>query len=213
MDAFVIKIKNRCFYEYKNNRINTAWSLAGAKIFSNGFDDLLKLEKILKDKKIKYEKAFIQEVEKKATEIKDAPKDVECNPITIPNDGKKREQVLIRFKLPMIQNLEIVSSIVSLGYRKTGNKFSVSFNGSKGYLSNIEISCEGYQKEENRIFVESLRNKDGSLKSIMVNLFYSDENGVRLSTGNDEPKVIEKEEKKELVENSVSNDERSDLPF
>lgn len=91
----------------------------------------------------------------------------------------------------MFQNLSIVDTIVTMGYRKTGNKFSVAFNGSKGYLSNIEISCEGYQKAENRIFVESLRNKDGSLQSIMVNLFYSDKNGVRLSTGNDEPKIIE----------------------
>ena len=124
-----------------------------------------------------------------------------------------KEQLLLKFKLPMIQNLSFVDIIVSMGYRKTGNKFSVVFNGSKGYLSNIEISCEGCQKEENRIFVESLRNKDRSLKSIMVNVFYSDKNGIRLSTGNDEPKVIEKEEKKELAENSVSNDCDSDLPF
>ena len=124
-----------------------------------------------------------------------------------------KEQLLLKFKLPMIQDLSMVDAIVSMGYRKTGNKFTVAFNGSKGYLSNIEISCEGYQKEENRIFVESLRNKNGSLKSIMVNLFYSDKNGIRLSTGDDEPKIIEKEEKKELIVNSVSNDDDSDLPF
>jgi hypothetical protein len=213
MDTFVIKIKNRFFSEYKNNRINTAWSLAGAKIFRNGSDDLLKLEKVLNDRKIKYERAFIQEVEQKTTDTKEAPKDVDYIPIPIPVDGKKREQLLLRFKLPLIQNLEIINSIVVLGYRKTYNKFSVSFNGSKGYLSNIEITCEGFQKEENRIFVEKLRNKDGSLKNIMVNLFYSYENGVRLSTGDDEPQVIAKEEKKELVENSVSYDIYSDLPF
>jgi hypothetical protein len=102
-----------------------------------------------------------------------------------------KEKLLLKFKLPMIQDLSMVDTIVSMGYEKTGNKFTVAFNGSKGYLSNIEISCEGYQKAENRIFVESLRNKNGSLKSIMVNLFYSDKNGIRLSTGNDEPKVIE----------------------
>jgi hypothetical protein len=213
MDTFVIKIKNRFFSEYKNNRINTAWSLAGAKIFRNGSDDLLKLEKVLNDRKIKYERAFIQEVEQKTNDTKEAPKDVDYIPFTIPVDGKKREQLLLRFKLPLIQNLEIINSIVVLGYRKTYNKFSVSFNGSKGYLSNIEITCEGFQKEENRIFVEKLRNKDGSLKNIMVNLFYSYENGVRLSTGDDEPQVIAKEEKKELVENSVSYDIYSDLPF
>lgn len=125
-----------------------------------------------------------------------------------------KEQLLLKFKLPMIQDLSMVDTIVSMGYRKTGNKFTVAFNGSKGYLSNIEISCEGHQKEDNRIFVERLRNKNGSLKSIMVNLFYSDKNGIRLSTGDDEPRIIEKEEKKEAIENAVSNDDDdSDLPF
>jgi hypothetical protein len=37
-------------------------------------------------------------------------------------------------------------------------------------------------------------NKDGSFKNIIVNLFYSDENGIRLSTGNDEPRTIKKDE-------------------
>ncbi len=101
-----------------------------------------------------------------------------------------KEQLLMRFKLPMIISLSLIDSIVTMGYRKTGNKFSISFNGSKGYLSNIEISCEGYQHEENRIFVENLRTKTGSLPAIMVNIFYSERNGIRLSTGNDEPKYI-----------------------
>lgn len=105
-----------------------------------------------------------------------------------------KEQLLLKFKLPMICDLSLINAIVSLGYRKTENKFRVSFNGSKGYLDNIEISCEGYQKEENRISLYKLRNKNGSLKSVMVNLFYSDKNGIRLSTGNDKPKAIEKEE-------------------
>lgn len=80
--------------------------------------------------------------------------------------------------------MSFVELIVSILYKKTGNKFSVYFNGSKGYLSNIEIVGEGFQKEDNRIFIESLRNKNGSLKSVMVNVFYSDENGIRLSVGN-----------------------------
>ena len=41
-----------------------------------------------------------------------------------------------------------------------------------------------------------------AFKSVMVNLFYSDINGVKLSTGNDEPKVIKKEPKKEFLRNS-----------
>jgi hypothetical protein len=130
-----------------------------------------------------------------------------------------KEQLLMRFKLPSIESLSMIEAIVSMSYRKTGNKFSVIFNGSKGYLDNIEIACEGNQTEENRLFVENLRNKDGRLKSIMVNLFYSDKNGIRVSTGEDEPKTIE-EEKQEIVEhpdiqdNHPDNQDNDDgLPF
>ena len=99
-----------------------------------------------------------------------------------------KEKLLMKFKLPMIENLSLVNIIVSMGYRETGNKFSVEFNGSKGYLSNIAISCEGQQQEENRIFVENLRNKNGRLMSKMVNIFHSDEKGIRVCIGKDETK-------------------------
>lgn len=92
------------------------------------------------------------------------------------------EQLIFKFKLPMIQKLSLIEAIVLVGYRKTGNKFFVNFNGSKGYLSNIEISCEGRQKERNNvIWVEGLRTKEGLLKSKMVEVFHSEENGVRIS--------------------------------
>ena len=123
------------------------------------------------------------------------------------------EQLIMKIGLPSFKDLSLVDAIVSLGYARTGNKFTVAFNGSKGYLSNIEISCEGHQKEENRIFIENLRNKNGSLKSILVNIFYSDENGIRISTGNDQPKVIRgKVEANSSGNQNTANDE-DDLPF
>ena len=92
------------------------------------------------------------------------------------------ETLIAKFKLPMIENLSLVKAIVSVGYIETGNKFSVEFNGSKGYLSNIEISCEGFQKERNNvIWVENLTTKKGFLKSKMVEIYHSEENGVRIS--------------------------------
>ena len=127
----------------------------------------------------------------------------------------KTEKLLFKFKLPMIQDLTFVDHIVSYGYRKTGNKFWVNFNGSKGYLSNIDISCEGVQHpEDNRIFVERLRNKDRSLKSIMINVFHSEENGLRISMGKDEPRTITQIEASQPVMETVSEqDDNSDLPF
>jgi len=98
--------------------------------------------------------------------------------------------LILRFKLPQITSKSLIECLCVHGYRETGNKFSISFNGSKGYLSNFEISCEGYQKADNRIFIENLYNKDRTLKSIGVNVFYSDEYGIRLSTGNDDPRIL-----------------------
>lgn len=122
-----------------------------------------------------------------------------------------KEKLLLKFKLPQIENISLVECLCVMGYRETGNKFSISFNGSKGYLSNFEISCEGYQKAENRIFIENLRNKNRTFKSVMVNVFYSEQNGIRLSTGIDEPQTIVKEEKKIVKKNCAEASD--DLPF
>lgn len=49
--AVVLKVGNRFFRAFKNRRIQTAWSLAGAKLFGN-WDELniSKTEKLLKEK-------------------------------------------------------------------------------------------------------------------------------------------------------------------
>jgi hypothetical protein len=93
-----------------------------------------------------------------------------------------KEKLLMKFKLPMLQNMSTIQAIVTMGYKETGNKFSVAYNGSKGYLSNIEISCEGKQNHrlENRIFIERYRNKDNSVMSKMVSIYHSEENGLRI---------------------------------
>ena len=93
------------------------------------------------------------------------------------------EKLILQFKLPMITNLSFIEQIVKQGYEKTGNKFTVSFNGSKGYLDNIEITCEGIQlpTNHNRIVVYNCTKRDGSLINANVRIFHSEENGVRIS--------------------------------
>ena len=99
-----------------------------------------------------------------------------------------KEQHILTFKLPMIEKLALVESICSIGYKKTGNKFMVNFNGSKGYLSNIEISCEGSQKQRNNvIWVEKQRNEKGKLKGVMVAIFHS-KDGIRVQIDDVQPK-------------------------
>lgn len=121
-----------------------------------------------------------------------------------------QEKLIMKFSLPALMHYRMVEHICVFGYKDTGNKFSVYFNGSKGYLSNIEICCEGYQLAENRIFVENLTNKDRSLRKVLVNIFHSDKNGVRVSIGKDEPQTIESED-----EDPITYDEEEDggLPF
>jgi len=212
--AIVIEIKNRFFYAYKNNRVNTAWSLAGAKLFSDfGSENLQTIENVLKERKIKYKKKYVQIVcsdEIEQTEIIENTPKIES--VTILNENEVQEQLLLRFKLPNITDLSFLDEFVSHCYNKTGNKFSVSFHGSKGYLSNISISCEGFQEQENRIFVENLRNRDYSLKNVMVNIFHSDLKGIRISQNNDNPKIFKVEDEK-LVSVEEAFADTDDYPF
>lgn len=92
------------------------------------------------------------------------------------------EKTIVKFNLKMLESIDLVDAIVAIGYSATGNKFSVEFNGSKGYMSNIVISCEGNQKERNNIiWIENLRTKGGKFKSKMVEVFYSEDAGVRVA--------------------------------
>jgi hypothetical protein len=100
-----------------------------------------------------------------------------------------RETLILKVKLPNLFRASFINYLCSVGYEKTGNKFSLEFHGSKGYLSHLEISCEGFQRESNRI--SDLFNKDGTVKKKMLNIFYSKRNGVRLSLGKDHPRVVE----------------------
>lgn len=101
-----------------------------------------------------------------------------------------KEKLIMEVRLPILPHFGTISTFVSVGYRKTGNKFWIVFNGSKGYLSNIEIRCEGYQKEDNNIIwlgsSNSDSNKNGALLNKMVSIFHSDENGVRVSISENE---------------------------
>lgn len=94
------------------------------------------------------------------------------------------EQVILKFKLPMINDLRIINSIVVRGYNMTYNKFDVIFSGSKGYLDHIRIECEGRQNPEFNTIIDiadpELRTKAGKLRSIPVTIFHSRENGIRI---------------------------------
>jgi len=193
MNIFVVKIGERFFYDYKNKRIKTAWCLAGAKLFRD-YEFDTKFKKILEGKKYKFEKVYLKETEEEKKEESDINSEFSFNlgfGLAL-NDPRKKEKLISRFKLPHITNLEVINHICKEGYRETGNKFSVEFHGSKGYLSHLEISSEGNKPNgSNRIFLIDYYKKNGILKEVMLNIYYSDENGIRLSTGNDLPRILE----------------------
>lgn len=125
------------------------------------------------------------------------------------------EKHILTFRLPMIERLDLVQAIVAMGYNRTGNKFEVNFNGSKGYLSNITIGAEGIQPERNNIiWVERLRTKGGQLRAVDVEVYHSEEFGVRVAMpsvpdceGNQVPR------KKAVAAGSVDEGYDDDLPF
>lgn len=89
------------------------------------------------------------------------------------------------FPLHEITNINFLQELNYMFYEDVGFKLQISFNGSKGYLSNISFSCEGSQsnQENRRVFlkVNDTLNKDGSIKKkIWIRLFHSNENGLTI---------------------------------
>jgi hypothetical protein len=100
------------------------------------------------------------------------------------------EEILIyQIELKALFNPYVILGIVSQGYRKTGNKFSINFNGSKGYFHNITFECEGFQNEKNRLSCDEVFTKKYGIRKKLLNVFWSEENGIRVSTGKDKPRV------------------------
>lgn len=69
-EAIVLKVGDRFFAYYRNKRVQTAWSLAGAKMF---FDDwgVTEAEKILTAKNKKSVRCLVRLVEEKVNDDND----------------------------------------------------------------------------------------------------------------------------------------------
>lgn len=109
------------------------------------------------------------------------------------------EILIARFKLPLIKDFSTIAMLCQVGYNKTYHKFSVVFNGSKGYISNMAIYCEGQKSDECFVFLEQLKKKSGGYKNVDVNVFFSEGKGVRVSVGKDQPRQTEPTEQRNLA--------------
>lgn len=86
---------------------------------------------------------------------------------------------IAKINLKNLTDILYIQAICAIGYQKTGNKFSVNFNGSKGYLDNIEIVSEGVQKDNDNIIpIQDYLTQKGTLKSRIIQIWHEDESGV-----------------------------------
>lgn len=101
---------------------------------------------------------------------------------------KKMETEKLIFKTDLVNIFHpyLCHILLREGFKKTGNKFSIHINGSKGYLHNIEIDAEGTQVENNRISCNDIFKKGFYVKKKTLNVFHSESKGVRLCFGKNE---------------------------
>ena len=93
------------------------------------------------------------------------------------------EKRIVGFQLGALNSINVINDILSDCYKATGQKFSINFNGSKGYLDNIEISAEEENVSENRIEYAMLRQVK-NYNEIGIEIFFCKINGVRLEVYN-----------------------------
>lgn len=100
------------------------------------------------------------------------------------NLNDRIERLIMTFDLPLIESTSFIPLIVSKVYAETGNKCSINFCGSKGYLDHISIRCEGYQThDKNRLewgFPSNIFTAKGAFKKKKVHIFHSEANGIRI---------------------------------
>jgi len=90
---------------------------------------------------------------------------------------KDKNLTIIKFNSQDLIKFEVIQEIVNVGYKKTGKKFNVNFQGSKGYLNHISIDCEGNTEQKyNRIYLEDftqnheiiIKYKNGNIKTFRL---------------------------------------------
>lgn len=93
-----------------------------------------------------------------------------------------KEKMLIKITFEDLFDFRMVSHILRSCYNATGNKFEINFIGSKGYFSHVSISCEGVQKYENRIAIDSTTvTKLYYPKKTSIELWHSEKDGLRVN--------------------------------
>jgi hypothetical protein len=93
------------------------------------------------------------------------------------------EKRILSFQLGALHNMENINNILGDCYRETGQKFSINFNGSKGYLDHIEITSEGDNLSHNKIEYAMLVQTP-NYNTIGITIYHSKEKGVRIEIEN-----------------------------
>ena len=93
------------------------------------------------------------------------------------------EKRILSFELGALHNMNNINDILKDCYKKTGQKFNINFNGSKGYLNNIEITSEGNNLSDNRIEY-ALLVQTPNYNTIGIHIYHSKNKGVRVEVEN-----------------------------
>ncbi len=100
--------------------------------------------------------------------------------------NRTKEILIDRLTPEELCNVQRSSHILGVGYRKTGNKFRISINGSRGYLCDISISCEmNNGVYNNKVRRGEIYTSKGRYRKRKINIYHSHSHGIRVSTGKD----------------------------
>jgi hypothetical protein len=95
----------------------------------------------------------------------------------------KNRITLVKLDFAQLGDIAAVQCFLAMAYNKTGHKFSLSWHGSKGYLSHMEIAAEGYQTADtNRIFCDKLFTRARTWRKKQLIVSYCRQTGVHLET-------------------------------
>jgi hypothetical protein len=96
---------------------------------------------------------------------------------------------IVKFDMSVLNSIDGINHLLGICYKKTGEKFRFSFNGSKGYLDNIEFYCESFNEPTNLNRLDYVLFNQ-SKKTIEVTISLSETKGIVVKV-KDEDKLRE----------------------
>ena len=91
-----------------------------------------------------------------------------------------KERLVLKMMASQLFNAAFIRAFYTTIYKDINRKLCLSFNGSKGYISTVTMSCEGQTGNDNTVDIGGLFAYTSVVEDTCIEVYFSEKKGIRL---------------------------------